>query len=273
MSYYKHFLLVTLAILTITAAEAQTFVSGIFQQTDARLEYIEGVSWEDFLTQNSDYNSKGYRLIDIETSGISRDRIYWGIYAESGVSDSIITTMGWTNLVKTKREMAKKGFVLSDITGFAVNENDFQYIGVWRKGDTPHKIWKLESGSTLELRTNEMALQNYYLTGVKAINTPAGSVQYLAIYHFNPAPRRNYVYFTNDPREFNTDWLQRMKSNIRLIDYDRFQENGETVYLGVYQAGEYQHLLLRDMEKLTFEDKWDRLEQQEDLQLVNLWIQ
>lgn len=266
-------LILALGICFSLSVHAQTFVSGIFQQTDAELKYIEGADWASFQEQNKAYNRKGYRLIDIETSGVSKDRVYWGIYAESGVYDTIASVLGWTNLVQLKRSMAERDFVLMDVTGFAINENDFKYIGVWRRGNTPHKIWKLESSETLRRRTNEMALKNFYITGVKVINSPAGAVQYLATFHFNPIPERNYVFVTDDPQEFNTDWLQRMKSDVRLIDYDRFQENGKTLYLGVYQSGEYQHLLLRDMEKLTFEDKWDRLEQQEDLQLVNLWIQ
>lgn len=265
----RHVLLLALALATALSLNAQTYVSGIFQRTDAALEYVEGLDWEQFNLHNRRLNQQGYRLIDLETSGLGRDRTFWGIYTRSSQTDTIARSLGWSEFVKMKRKMAARGYVLTDVTAYAHNETDTDYIGVWQEGKTLHKIWKLDSQEGLQQRTDEMVRDNYFLVGVKVVTTPAGLTQYLALYHHHPLPERNYVYITDDPREFSTDWLQRMKSNMRLIDYDRYDENGRTWYLGVYQSGQYEHLLLRDMDKLTFEDKWDRLEAQEDLRLVN----
>lgn len=267
----RRYLLFICTLASITYATAQTYISGIFQQTDAELEYVEGVSWDKFLAENQRLNAKGYRLVDIETSGISQERTFWGIYSKSGLDDKIEQALGWADFVELKRKLAAEGYVLADVTGYALNEADYTYIGVWRRGDTQHKIWKLDSSDALKLRTDEMVKDKFFLIGVKVITSPAGVTQYLALYHHNPLPERNYVFVTSDPKVFNTDWLQRMKSNVRLIDYDRYEEKGVTYYLGVYQSGDYEHLLLSDMEKLTFEDRWDRLEQQEDMRLVN-WL-
>lgn len=264
-------MLLLCTLTSFLSLTGQTYISGIFQQTDAELEYVQGVSWDQFLAENKRLNAGGYRLVDIETSGISQDRTFWGIYSRSGLDDRIERAMSWADFIELKRKLAAEGYVLADVTGYAINEADFNYIGVWRKGDTQHKIWKLDSSDALKLRTDEMVRDKFFLVGVKVITSPAGVTQYLALYHHNPLPERNYVFVTSDPKVFNTDWLQRMKSNVRLIDYDRYEEKGTTYYLGVYQSGEYEHLLLSDMEKLTFEDRWDRLEQQEDMRLVN-WL-
>ncbi|MGB3546091.1 MAG: hypothetical protein WBA17_03905 [Saprospiraceae bacterium] len=255
-----------------TALTAQTLVSGIFQQTDAKLEYVEGADWNTFLAKNKEFNNKGFRLTDIETAGLGQERSYWGIYTKSSERDTIAKTLGWSDFVQLKRKMADRNFVLTDVTGYALNETDFIYIGVWQPGETAHKIWKLDSRDGLMQRTDEMFREKFVLQGVKVISTPSGQAQFLAIYHFQPIPQRNVVFITDSEQIFNEDWAQRVNSKVRLIDYDRFQEAGTPYYLGVYQAGSYEHLVLRETPRPAFEDQWDRLESKEKLRLVNWWV-
>ena len=259
------YLLVILLILS-TQLHAQR-LSGIFQPSDAEYEYVEDLSWEEFETQHQSYTNRQYRLINLETTGIGEDRRYWGIYTQSTQQDSLIRTFGWADFVKAKRAMAAEGFLLTTVQGYAINETDAHYIGVWRREETPHKIWKLDSEESLRQKTDEMAAQQYYIKDVEVLLTPSGTPLFLALYHYHPVPVRNYVFVAQDEKTFTNDLWQRFQSKIRLVDYEQYNANTGSFYLGVYQPGTYEYQIVRNQDRSSFNGRWEQLEK-ENLKLI-----
>jgi hypothetical protein len=251
---------------------AQTFISGIFQETDQELEYLEALPWEQFLQEKQRLNAAGYRLYDLETAGVGEDRAFWGIFTKSSARDTVAMVLGWENFIKYKRDLASRNYLLTDVSGFAIDETESYFIGVWVQERQTHKVYKLDSKEKLLAHTDAMAKQNFFIKSVKVISTPAGNPTFVALYHYHAMPQRNYIFVSDSKETFNEEWLQRDYSGMRLIDFDQFEENGVTYLLGVYQRGKYEHQLVRDLERNIFVDRWDRLEAQQELQLTNWHI-
>lgn len=244
-------------------------ISGIFQATDAKMEYLEQLDWESFEAENDRLVSAGFRPTSIETTGIGADRRFWGIYTESTLASKVIKTESWPDFVKAKREMAAEGFLLSRVQAYAINETDARYIGVWYQDEaaTPHKIWKLDSPESLRERTDDMSKQQYYLQTVEVFLTPSGTATYLAIYHYSPIPVRNYVFVTEEEEAFQIDLRQRYQSKVRLIDFEQFSAKEANYFLGVYQNGTYDSRTVFHQLRADFNGKWEQLEK-ENLKLV-----
>jgi hypothetical protein len=255
-------------VFSFTPLVAQ-HISGIFQATDAKMEYLEQLTWEEFQTENERLSSNGFRATGIETTGIGADRRFWGIYTESSLSGKIVKTENWPDFVKAKREMAAEGFLLSGVQAYAINETDAHFIGIWYQDEaaTPHKIWKLDSPESLRERTDDMSKQQYYLQAVEVFLTPSGTATYLAIYHYSPIPVRNYVFVAEEEALFLTDFRQRYSSKVRLIDFEQFAAKEADYYLGVYQNGNYDSRVIFHQLRADFNGKWEQLEK-ENLKLV-----
>jgi hypothetical protein len=256
-------------VIASTFLSAQQF-SGIFRGSDAKMEYAEQMTWEQFMISNKALNAKGYRLNNLETTGQANDRRFWGIYIESSLPDTIVKTESWPDFVTAKRAMAAAGFLLSNVQAYAISEIDAHYIGVWYKNttDTPHKIWKLDSPESLRQRTEDMAAQKYYIQEVEVYLTPSGTANYLAIYHYSLSPVRNYVYVTTDEETFNKDLWQRQRSKVRLVDFEQFNAKEGSYLLGVYQPGTYDNQFLFRQLREDFNGKWEQLER-DNLKLVS----
>lgn len=254
-----------LCMLALTLAGSMLHaqrISGIFRPTDAKMEYLEQLSWESFVQEDRRLNAEGYRLTNIETTGQGDDRSYWGIYTESSLRDTLIKVTSWGDFVKAKRSMAAAGFLLSNVQAYAISETDAHFIGVWYRNDTdtPHKIWKLDSPESLNAKTEDMAKQQFYLQEVEVFLTPSGTANYLAIYHYSPIPVRNYVQIYTDDAVFTKDRSQRERSKVRLVDYEHFNAKEANYQLGVYQPGTYDNRVLLDYLRADFNGQWEQLE-------------
>lgn len=237
-------------------------ISGIFRPSDAKMEYLEQLEWENFVQEDKRLNNEGYRLTNIETSGQGDERRYWGIYTESSLRDTLIKTTSWPDFVKAKRSMAAAGFLLSNVQAYAISETDAHFIGVWYRNDTdtPHKIWKLDSPESLRAKTEDMAKQQFYLQEVEVFLNPSGTANYLAIYHYSPIPVRNYVQINSDEAVFQKNKQQRERSKIRLVDYERYNAKEANYQLGVYQPGTYESRIIIDYLRADFNGQWDLME-------------
>ncbi|GJM33316.1 MAG: hypothetical protein DHS20C18_23170 [Saprospiraceae bacterium] len=265
-------LLILITFLTCNQVFCQEIYSGVFQQTEAKLLYREAINWDVLTGTNDSLASAGYRLIDLESYRSGKERLFTGIWSESNLKSEIESVLGWPEFIKRKRARASDGYLMDEIESYAVSEEEFYYIGVWYKSPTIHKVWKLDSQEGIKQKTEEMAKQEFFLIDVEAINTPGKVIQFLALYHKGEVNEpRSYVFVSNSLKIFNTDLLQRTKSGYRLLDYEKFEEAGESFYLGVYRRGDYETVLLRDQDKESFNALWEGKEK-EGLRLVDLEI-
>ncbi len=256
-----------LVLLTLSLQVNAQRLSGIFQPSDAEYEYAEDLEWDEFVAQHEAFASQQYRLINVETTGVGDDRRYWGIFTQSTQQDTLVRTFGWADFVRAKRAMAAEGYLLTTVQGYSINEADAHFIGVWRREDTPHKIWKLDSEESLRQKTDEMAAQQYYIKDVEVLLTPSGAPSFLALYHYHPIPVRNYVFISQDEKSFTNDLWQRFQSKIRLVDYEQYNANTGSYFLGVYQPGSYEYQIVRNLDRSSFNGRWEQLER-ENLKLI-----
>ncbi len=263
-------LLLAISIFFFMATTQAQQISGIFRHSDADFEYLEQLDWASFLSQGKVLNNKGFRLINLETTGVGNDRRYWGIYTESSLKDTIIKTESWPDFVKAKRSMAAAGYLLSHVQAYSLSAIDAHFIGIWYKDETetPHKIWKLDSPESIRQRTEDMAKKQFYLQEVEVFLDPSGAATYLGLYHYSSLPVRNYIYITDTEENFKEDYHNRFQSKIRLVDYEQFNAKEGAYFLGVYQPGTYDHQFVNNFSRHDFNGKWELFEK-DDLKLVS----
>ncbi|MEZ4986918.1 MAG: hypothetical protein R2795_18085 [Saprospiraceae bacterium] len=255
----------------LVANVAAQSLSGVFRATDARMVYVEDYVWDDFLSNHWMLNHQGFRLQDLATSGEGKERRFWGIYTESTTQDTLLKVNEWAEMVLAKRDMAARGYTLTKVVAYALSETDTRYVGLWTQdaNATPHKIWKLDSPTTLREKTEEMANQQYYVQQVAVLTTPNGISSFIALYHYHAQPIRNYLSLIEGPEaSFHKDRLQRQRSDIGLISAHRFTDKMGTRILSLYQSGNADYQLVLDRPRADFNGIWEQMERQH-LQLVD----
>ncbi|MEL6273888.1 MAG: hypothetical protein AAFU03_02125 [Bacteroidota bacterium] len=264
------FTLLFALLTTAYTLSAQQF-TGIYQPTEAEIVYSQATGWQAFLDDHKQQVQKGLRLIDLESSRVGGDeRIYYGIYTQSSLKDSVGMALGWRDFVKLKRLMAAKDFLMVDVHAFALNESDFQYLGVWVKEDIPHKIARLTSRQGLEKRIADMGKRRYKLKRVHVLSTPDGEPEYIALFHYSTVQEYNFLHYTESLEAFQKDLKERYVSNVRLVDYATFYEKGERYHLGVYQTGTYEDQFVQFDNKSGLEAEGKKLKADKGLSLLNL---
>lgn len=258
-------------LLTASTAYSQFTYSGTLHQTEAELSFYEAQSWDSLLITEKKMLEKGYRLMELETAKKGSDRFYWSIWVKSDLGHKMERIDGWKSFIEQKRAKVKEGYVMGEVEGVALTDNEQQFYGVWYEGDTKHKVWRLDSREGILKKTQEMAELNFYLVDLDVFETPSNTVQYLALYHYGTNGKRAYIVVENDLKLFNTEILQRTKSGYRMIDFEKYQENDEVFYLAVFRKGDYEAVLLRDMDKDGFYGRLDMSEQNR-FQLIDIEI-
>lgn len=249
----------------------QSQYSGIFQPTEAKMEYAQVSGWDGLLSKSKDMNSKGFRLIDVESSQVGGDeRIYYGIFTESNLKDSLGIALGWRDFVKLKRKMAANDYTMIDVHAFALNESDTKYIGVWVEDGTDHKIAKMTSRSGLDRRIQEMGRRRYKLKRVHVLSTPDGEPEYVALFHYSPVQEYNFLHYSESMEDFMKEFNERIQSKTRLVDYASFWENGKKYHLGVYQNGDYDYRFIHQADKIHLDAEGEKLKSSKGLSLLNM---
>lgn len=260
-----------LFFLSLGQLAAQYQFSGIYQPTEAKMEYKEASGWEALLAVSQEMNAKGFRMIDIESSQIGGDeRTYFAIFTESSLQDSVGIALGWRDFVKLKRKMASAEYSMIDVHAFALNESDTKYIGVWVKENTDHKVAKMTSRVGLDRRIQEMGRRRYKLKRVHVLSTPDGEPEYIALFHYSPVQEYNFLHYSEDMEDFMREFNERIESKTRLVDYATFWENGKKYHLGVYQKGDYDYRFLQQADKEHLETEGSKLKEEKGLSLLNM---
>ena len=95
MSLLRPSLLGLLLFTSLISSHAQNF-GGIYQPTDAELDYTTSEGWEALMAEHDQQMADGFRLIDLESvrSATGGDRTFYGIFTKSSVQDSLGTFLG-----------------------------------------------------------------------------------------------------------------------------------------------------------------------------------
>ena len=265
----RYLVFVLACLLVTTNLSAQFTYSGVLHQTEAELSFYEAQSWDSLLIIEKKMTAAGYRLMELETAKKGADRYFWSIWVKSDLGHKLERIDGWKSFIEQKRAKVEEGYVMGEVEGVALTDKEQQFYGVWYKGDTPHKVWRLDSREGIQKKTDEMAAANFYLVDLDVFETPANTVQYLALYHYGLVGQRAYIVVEKDLKLFNTEILQRTKSGYRIIDFEKYVENEEVYYLAVFRKGDSEAVLLRDMDKDGFYGRLDMSEQNR-FQLIDI---
>lgn len=248
-------------------------LAGIFQPTDAEMQHLTSRSWEAFQQQHTSQNAAGFRLLDLETSWEAGERTFHGLYTHSPLEDAVERIEGWDNFIATKRQRVKDGYTMIDVAAVANNESDYDFYGVWVKQDPEivHKVWFLNVEDVVE-HTNNMAQDRFKIKRVHVLPVPNGEPRFIVLYHFSAIDRYNFLYITENWAEFQQEIWERKKSKVELIDYARYRQGDKTMYLGVFQDGEYESDFLHNVQQGEMKAKADSVEAELGLKLVNISV-
>lgn len=223
-----------LAWLPLFAFGQQAF-SGVFHQTESSHIYLYEISWEELRSRNDQLSAEGFELADVEAVPKSNRVRYWAIWKEGQQASRIERAAGWENMLKLKHRMADEGWVLRDVEGFLEEGNRETFLGIWTKGTTDHKVWKLNSWDGLVKQSKVLGQSYYQLTDIEAFKGEYGLTNFLAVYQKLPPTERAFPAQSENPDQFYKDKIQRTKSGYAIVDYETYQENGITFLVSLYK--------------------------------------
>ncbi|NUO01104.1 MAG: hypothetical protein HUU01_10875 [Saprospiraceae bacterium] len=260
------------ALFTFTV-QAQFNYSGIFQKTDIPHEYADNLTWSELQQRHMQMDTAGYQLTDVELAkDNNKINKYWAIWAKTKQHSVLATVAGWDSLVQKRRDMAKEGFVLTELEGQAGPNNVFLFTGVWTTGKTAHKAWKLDSWAGLVKKNEEMAKDNFFLVDVDATPFPDGTMPYVALYHYGQQPDQTFLFEASDLTTFNTERARRHKSGYRLLDYEQFEHGEREYYVGIYKKGTFDDSLRAGLDEQGFQKLRTERAKNESIYLTDIEI-
>lgn len=249
--------------------------SGIFQPSDAEVRQLPSDGWAAFLREHTRQNAAGFRLADLETYREGgNERQFVGLYTESPLRDSVGMANSWAEFIELKRAMVKSGYTMVDVCGVVLNESDINFYGVWVREANPtiHKVWLLDSRKTILERTQAMARDRFKIKRVHVLDVPNGEPSFIVLYHFSPIDRFNFLYFADDLEEFDRELEERQKSQVQLIDFDRFRSGNDVRYVAIFQDGAYDSTFVTAKGMAEVEAESAALKRDRGLKLVNLSV-
>ena len=233
-------------LLLSTSIFSQTAYSGIFHSKSDSSILLKELDWATFKSKDQSLSNKGFKLEDLEFVTEKKEAVkYYALWKKDTSSTLTLQVPGWDSLVQAKRKMVKKGYLMTDIESYLGKDGRNHFICIWEKKKIWHKVWKLDTWEGLEQKNKEMLQQFLYLRDVEAIPSKSGKTKYLAIYHEGDRDRteRAHLFASEDLETFNTDQWQRKSSGYYMIDFESFEIDGKTKYVGVYQKGQHVHVL------------------------------
>jgi hypothetical protein len=117
-----------------------------------------------------------------------------------------------------------------------------------------------------------MAKARFKIKRVHVLDVPNGEPSFVVLYHFSPVDRFNFLYFADTVEEFQTEYEERKRSKVELIDFDRFREGNNTRYVAIFQDGAYDSAFATDLPIDQINAKADSLASARGLKLVNLSV-
>ncbi len=227
-------------VLITFTLQAQFNYSGIFQKTKIPHEYADNITWKELQQRQAQVDTAGYELVDVEVAkDANKVNKYWAIWAKTRQHSVLAEVVGWDSLIQKRRDMAKEGFVLTELEGQAGPNNVFVFTCAWAPGKIVHKVWQLDSWIGLTKKTEEMAKDNLYLVDVEAVPFPDGTMPYIALYHYGKQTDQTFLYEASDLTTFNTERARRNKSGYRLIDYEQYEHGEREYYVGIFQKASF----------------------------------
>lgn len=246
-----------LCLMITTPLFCQKAYSGIFLSNQDSSILAEKLNWQALSSQDKKLSASGFKLVDLEVvHEKNQEDQFYGLWQRDTTATMSFKVPGWDSLVQAKRKMAKQGYVMTDIEAYAGKDKRNHFYCVWEKKKIWHKVWKLDTWEGLVKKNKEMVQQFLYLRDIEAIQTPNEGTKFLAIFHEGDRERkqRTHVFASADLEAFNTDQWQRKTSGYHMIDFESYQEDDKTFYIGVYQKiRDQKHVLRQNFSKTDFD--------------------
>jgi len=139
---------------------------------------------------------------------------------------------------------------------FQANAQPQNIVGVWRSGNDPAALHRLNSWDAFGDKWKELAAQNQRLVDVEVVRT--GNVtQYTGVWRKGTDGYALYQIASWD--SFVAAWQKFGKDNLRLIDLEVFKAGDEIAYVGVWREGKDAYALHQLHSWDAFVAKWKEL--------------
>ena len=228
-------LLIGMGILLSSRLFAQHSYSGIFHKTSATHIYLYQIPWEELITRNDELVKDSFQLVDLEAVAVGGEVSFWGIWQKTTRKARIERASGWENIIKVKRRMEKEGYTLIDIEGYRGPSGADLFVGVWIPGGKAQKLWNLDSWEGLLKNTARQSQEYFQLVDVEVYIDEWGATNYLAVYHKLAPSERGHLVRSDDAETFYRERTRRRKSGYTMVDFETFDQNGQTFLIGMYK--------------------------------------
>lgn len=272
MRKFQFSLVLSFLCLLSFNTQAQDDFSGVFQQTTSSFEYAKAIPWQAIQMKNKELQKKGYRLVDIETVYNEQQQNFWGIWEKKKSITQVDKIKSWRALIEKKKAMAQKGFFLTDVESYVTNAGNTYFLGIWEKGAKGHQIVKTSSWKGVNQIAKKFEKQFLYLQDVEVYKDADNTTKFVMLFHKGLPQDKTYVYLSPNRKTFLTQRLQRWKSGFRMLDYERFMDNGKSIMVGVFKKGSGQETLQDNLNNGSFTAFHQQLSGEEGLQLTDIEI-
>lgn len=229
-------ILIFFCLCCINTLQAEYAFSGIFMESDAKMNYWNNMNWNAFTSKHNSLRAKGYQLIDIEGQhvGIGKSGRFWGVWKKTNIKSRVKISNSWDDFIQEVKGQAQQGFALDDVESMLNRNGRRIYIGLYCAGAKKQKVYKFRTFQELRAKTNTLHDNGSYLTDVDPFKTKDGKHQFLAVFTQNKATTTRLIASSNW-EEFNEDRLGKRRQGLNIVDYERYKVNGKARYLAIFR--------------------------------------
>ncbi|MGE3366774.1 MAG: hypothetical protein AB7I34_25400 [Rhizobiaceae bacterium] len=251
---------------------SQPYVHGIWEQrpggSQGDYSHVHMLPWDSFVLH---WESRGrdFELVDISTYVHFNTRLYSGLWHRSpGRNGALFYLTSWRAFEDKWRELQPTQ-ELVDIEVFKDGDH-LSYIGVWRVRDAGDRnVGAMFSGLTWDefvARWQEVPKWQY-LADIEAYHDVDGQLRFAGVWRARPDlsdATPNSLWRFNGMQAF-ADHFRQIASGNTLVDVERFYDNGQEVYVGIWRGGGNSGALwfMRDADMMS-----SQMRREDDTQLM-----
>jgi murein DD-endopeptidase MepM/ murein hydrolase activator NlpD len=217
-----------------------------------------GKNWDAFLAEWRGFESRGFRIIDIETYEQEGSRRYAGLFTPADYAKAASVGKEWAAFLADWQGLENKGFRIIDIETY-VQGGSRRYAGLFKpanyaKAASVGKQWAafLADWQSLENKGFRIIDIETYVQG--------GERLYIGL--FEPANYAKAAAVGKQWPAFLADWQSLENKGFRIIDLEIHGDGGNAQFTGIFKPATYPKGALVDQSWPVFLANWKELDYQ-----------
>lgn len=217
----------------------QRRVSSVWQlnPTNRNWKSHSTLTHQQFSDQWQLYANQGYRLVDQESFILNGQQMYSGVWHENEEG------VGWASYrnatsaeFNTNLATYEDDYIMIDFDVY-LNTNDGHRLAAAWVENSADLDWRF--GRAMNLATFTTWLNNHAADGFRPLKVDAytvnGEQRFGAILVENTNGRTWSIYGEMSQQDYLNRWYEQRDLGLRLIDFERYESNGQTRYAGVWR--------------------------------------